>query len=175
MPSSVARRLTVTAAVGPGEGVDETRTAGGRDVVFGRLETGFGGASDARFGGSDTGLLSDTGLGSSDGGFARSSDLGLSFPDQASSISSVAGVTDAGAGGEPGATSDDCGRHEGSRGSLLSAGSPLIFFGTYRYARAGRPRVRGSFITYTRFVADTRGYYLSDAEGRPGPRRAGWA
>jgi hypothetical protein len=133
IPSNVLRRFTAV-AIGPGAGVDDTRTAGGRNAAFGRLDAGFGGAIDASFGGSDMGRFSDCGLGSSDGGFARSEEFGLSLPAQASSISSVAGVTDDGAGGDPGATSDDCGRHEGSRGSLLSAGS-LIVFGTWCSAR----------------------------------------
>jgi hypothetical protein len=55
-------------------GLDETRTAGGRDVTLGR---------------SDTSLRSDAGLGSSDSGFDRPEESGLSAEVHASSMSSV--------------------------------------------------------------------------------------
>jgi hypothetical protein len=72
IPSKVLRRAVP--GRGPTAGVDETRTAGGRDVGLGC---------------SDTGRRSDTGLGSSDAGLGCSEDFGLSADVQASSMSSV--------------------------------------------------------------------------------------
>lgn len=97
---------------GFGGGFEETRTAGGRDVTLGR---------------SDTGRRSDAGLGSSDAGFERSEDSGLSAEAHAPSMSSVdTGALDAWPALVLGTASEEVGRHEGSRDGLLPTGSPLI-------------------------------------------------
>lgn len=102
IPSSVLPRAAP--ALGFIVELDETRTAGGRDVTPGR---------------------SDAGVGPSGAAFGRSEDFGISAEVHASSISSVgAGANDGGAEIELGP--EALGRHEGSRDGLLSAGSPLI-------------------------------------------------
>jgi hypothetical protein len=137
IPSNVLRRVPPPS--GGFAGTDDTRTAGGREVVFGsepglersgvgkRWDAGLGGASDASFGVSDTGFRSDSGFGASDAGLERSEDFGLSPEAQASSISSVGtGNDEAAPLGSLGDPSVGRGRHEGSRGWFLSTGSPLI-------------------------------------------------